>query len=791
MDSTSAASLAGHSVLAYAASSPGVIYASVDQNGGEVAKSSDGGQTWSVLTAVPSEPASDSCTNNAYLCGQGWYANSLWVDPTNASHLIVGGLDLFQSTNGGTSWTQISDWTNTPVSPHADHHAIVADSGFNGGTDTAVYFGNDGGLYAAANPLNVTKLSGWTELNNGLAITQFYGGAGHAGVTASANGNIVPVVGGAQDNGTLLYSGNANSWTEFYSGDGGACAVDPSDGNYLYGEYAYLDLARSTDGGQSASDLGSYYISDAQNGYANFIAPFILDPNDSSGNTLYAGGASLWRSTNIKAATPSFSSAIGTGLPADYTSAAGYGTYISAIAVAEGDANDIWVGFDNGSVYHQGGTVASPSWTKMGSGTLPARMVLSIEVQPNPTTSAETVYVTFGGYRTDNIWRGSFNGTTWTWTSLTPASSGFPQVPVYSLAIAPGNTNWLYAGTDVGLFTSTDGGSTWSTTNDGPANVRINQLVWFDTTHAQPVLLAVTHGRGMFKTTVSTIVPTITSLAPASAVAGSSGFSLTVNGSNFVSGVSTVQWNGAPLATTYVSATQLTAAVNAADVANAGTAEISVTNGVTASDNYAFAVNAPAITGISPVSAIAGGSGFTLTVNGSNFIDGVSTIQWNGASLTTNYVSATQLTATVAAADIATAGTATVTVANGGSVSAGTSFAIDRPIIVSLNPVSAKAGDAAFTLTVNGSNFISGVSTIQWNGAPLTTSYVSATQLTAAVSAAHVTTAGSVAVTVANGANVSDASYFTINSSGSGGGGTADMISLLALSALTLWRRRR
>src|SRR5581483_3587866 len=90
-------------------------------------------------------------------------------------------------------------------------------------------------------------------------------------------------------------------------------------------------------------------------------------------------------------------------------------------------------------------------------------------------------------------------------------------------------------------------------------------------------------------------------------------------------------------------------------------------------DNQLVSNPAPTTTSLSPTSATAGAAGFTLTVNGTNFIN-ASTVQWNGANLTTSYVSATKLTATVPAADVASQGTATVTVVNpapGGGTSNG------------------------------------------------------------------------------------------------------------------------
>jgi hypothetical protein len=170
--------------------------------------------------------------------------------------------------------------------------------------------------------------------------------------------------------------------------------------------------------------------------------------------------------------------------------------------------------------------------------------------------------------------------------------------------------------------------------------------------------------------TINNPVPTTTGLSPSSATAGGSAFTLTVNGTNFVNG-STVRWNGSDRTTAYVSSTQLTASITAADIPTAGTASVSVFTGAPGggtSNAQTFTINinnpVPTTTGLSPSSATAGGSAFTLTVNGTNFVNG-STVRWNGSDRTTSYVSSTQLTASIPAADIATGGTASVTVFNG------------------------------------------------------------------------------------------------------------------------------
>jgi len=165
-------------------------------------------------------------------------------------------------------------------------------------------------------------------------------------------------------------------------------------------------------------------------------------------------------------------------------------------------------------------------------------------------------------------------------------------------------------------------------------------------------------------TASGTVPPVVTGLSPASVTAGSSGFTLTVGGANFMVN-SSVQWNGSARPTNYVSSTQLTAAITEGDVANAGTATVAVVTPGGTSSPATFTITSPAsnpvpaIAGLSPASVAAGSSTFTLTVNGTGFVPG-SVVRWNGSSRTTAYVNATQLTASIIASDVASAGAAAV-----------------------------------------------------------------------------------------------------------------------------------
>ena len=276
--------------------------------------------------------------------------------------------------------------------------------------------------------------------------------------------------------------------------------------------------------------------------------------------------------------------------------------------------------------------------------------------------------------------------------------------------------------------------------------------------------------------TINNPAPTISSISPATAVAGSGNFTLTITGTNFVTN-SVVRWNGSPRPTTFVSSTQLTAAIPASDIATAGTASVTVFNpapGGGTSNTATFTIQAsnpaPTITTISPSTTVAGSGGFTLTITGTNFVNG-SVVRWNGIDRLTTFVSSTRLEAAIPASDVATAGTANVTVFNpapGGGTSNTAIFTIQAsnpaPTISSISPATAVAGSDNFTLTITGTNFVNGA-VVRWNGSDRTTTFVSSTRLEAAIPASDIATAGTANVTVFNpapGGGESGAVTFTI-----------------------------
>jgi hypothetical protein len=159
--------------------------------------------------------------------------------------------------------------------------------------------------------------------------------------------------------------------------------------------------------------------------------------------------------------------------------------------------------------------------------------------------------------------------------------------------------------------------------------------------------------------------PTITSLSPPSAYVNSAGFTLTINGTGFQSGA-VVYWNNVGLATTFVSSTKLTAPVSASDLSVTGEDWVSVTNpdGGYTGIIYFNVVNLdPFLSSVAPTFQVAGTTPATIIVNGSSFMNGA-TIQWNGKSLTTAYLSSSQLQATPSPQQVAAASIVQISVSN-------------------------------------------------------------------------------------------------------------------------------
>jgi hypothetical protein len=271
-------------------------------------------------------------------------------------------------------------------------------------------------------------------------------------------------------------------------------------------------------------------------------------------------------------------------------------------------------------------------------------------------------------------------------------------------------------------------------------------------------------------------VPTTSSISPASKTVGDAQFTMTVNGTGFVSG-SVVRFGGANRSTTVVNNTQLNVTILESDLTTAETFEITVFNpapGGGVSNAQSFTVNNPAPTtsNISPLNKTVGDAGFVMTVNGTNFVS-QSIVRLEGSTRSTTFINATQLTAIIPANDLTTAGAFDITVFNptpGGGISNAQTFTVSPvgnplPVLSGISPASKTVGDAQFMMTVTGSNFVSGAR-VRFNGSERSTTFIDGTQLTATIPASDLTTAGMFEITVLNpppGGGISNAQILTVS----------------------------
>lgn len=496
----------GRMNVEFSPSNPNVAYVGMADNGDggsfgtfvNLFRTADAGLTWTPQTNLgtgfnnflfSNVPFGTGCFGTSNFA-QGWYDNALAVDPVDENIVWVGGVDLFRSDNAGQTFGLASYWYFDPTDPnyvHADHHALAFHPDYNGTSNQILYSGSDGGVARTANARASTSqndcpFSGggalpgitWTQLNNGYAVTQFYHG------DAAQSGELY--LGGSQDNGTARgNSANLSQpWDRVVGGDGGYVAIDPTNSNIMYAETQnFPTIRKSTNGGNSFSDATSG-ITDSD---GLFITPFIMDQNDP--DTLFTGGGRPWRTTNgatsWQAVGPNFGSA----------------GRISAIGIAASDGDVVYLGYEDGYVATStNARSASPSWTLRSAG-LPTEsgFISWIAVDPN---DAQTAYATSSTFGIDHIYKTSDGGVSW--ISIDGIGfTGVPDIPVHSIVVRPNDPDTLYAGTELGVFVTTDGGGNWAPASSGMANTVVENIEFV----SDDILVAFTHGRSAFITQLS------------------------------------------------------------------------------------------------------------------------------------------------------------------------------------------------------------------------------------------------------------------------------------------------
>jgi hypothetical protein len=464
-------------------------------NGGTVFKSIDSGATW---TAVPAA--------NGFCGGQCYYDMPIHVEPGDPSRVYVGGAGqtgalptlFMRSDNGGTSFADKTSSPGTGTGLHADMHFITTWPG----QPNRLWVGNDGGVWRSDDRGNT-----WINVNNGLQITQFTAGDMHP----TDPGTLYA---GSQDNGTEGWQGSIN-WKHLDFGDGGFAQIDKNNPNNLvhtyFNQYDPSDPVNNsligvgfTTGG-FATTMGGYGGSFApQNGIALedvlFYAPIHLD-RGANPATLYYGTYHLWRAPNFFATAGGVNefSSVGTTDLAPGNAGLGIGSgVLSAIetfANGTGNANVIYTGSTSGNVFMTtNATAATPTWTEVDTGAAAGQYVSSIVID---RTNSSVVYVARAGFQGApglNIRKTVNNGVNWS-----NAASGIPDVPVNALVQDPVTPNTIWAGTDIGVYVSTNGGGTWTPANQGMPAVAVFDLKANTTTKQ---IVAFTHGRSAYMRSV-------------------------------------------------------------------------------------------------------------------------------------------------------------------------------------------------------------------------------------------------------------------------------------------------
>lgn len=428
----------------------------------QIYKSFDGGANWTPTISSPPSTSTEPSINT----GQGWYDLAIGVDPNDPNHVIAGGLNLYSTADGGTTWTQTARWigTTTPY-VHADHHTVV----WNG---TQVLVGTDGGIfYSSDNGVN------FSDRNVGLNIKQFYSCAIHPTL-------VNYFLAGSQDNGThQLSAAGLGSSIEVLGGDGGFVHIDENEPQYQFAATTRGQYRRSSNGGTSWSSVN--YSSTA----GLFINPTDYDDIN---NRMYTSAAA---GTYVRWDNPQ----TGSTFTSVSISSATTGSVVS-VKVSPYKSNTVFFGSSNGRVVKVDGAHSeSPVVTNLTGSSMPVSTVSSI----NTGTSNDFLLATFSNYGAAHVWMSSNGGGSAGWTNI---SGNLPDIPVRWGMFYPENNDKAIIATDLGVFETDDinGSSTvWVQNNTFPS-VRTNMLQYRATDHT---LLAATHGRGLWTTVIPSSIP--------------------------------------------------------------------------------------------------------------------------------------------------------------------------------------------------------------------------------------------------------------------------------------------
>lgn len=427
---------------------PNVIYAlysASDYSFHGIYKSIDGGDNWNLQSNSPNILGRD--TDGTGTGGQSWYDLSLGVSNNDENHLFVGGINLWESTDGGANWTiEASSGNGNYAYMHVDQHCLE----FHPITNVP-YAGNDGGLYKYLDNLN-----NWIDISDGLEISQFY----KLGLSES---NASRLIAGAQDNGTEMLTNGV--WDAVRGADGMECAIDPYDEDLLYSSSQYGGLRKSFNGGNNWDNIKPVSYDGA------WVTPYKIHPNNN--NMIVAGYDEVYLSLTSGAVWDSISYNVSGGQS------------VRTIALAPSNEDYIYAATYSRLMKT---TNSGQSWASIKPG-LPNYNISDVIVSDN---DPNRLWVTMSEYSASNKVFESSNGGA-TWTNIT--GTNLPNLPVNCIVYQANANEDLYIGTDIGVYHKDNTMSDWTAYKNGLPNVVVNELeIHYPTNRIR----AATFGRGVW-----------------------------------------------------------------------------------------------------------------------------------------------------------------------------------------------------------------------------------------------------------------------------------------------------
>ncbi|OGD29353.1 MAG: hypothetical protein A2V57_02205 [Candidatus Aminicenantes bacterium RBG_19FT_COMBO_65_30] len=459
---------------AAAAGAPSPRPAQVPRVGGEVYRSEDGGETWKKMNSAK-EPVG----------GGKWYGQ-IYIDPNDDKVVYVPNTPLYRSLDGGKTWGAKAP-ENLAGSVHVDHHAIWIDPA----DSRHIILGHDGGL-AVSYDFGKT----WDAFDS-LPLAQYYA----VGVDMDEPYNIY---GGLQDNGSVKIPSNGPSgmitrddWTAVGGGDGMVNVVDPADSRWLYNASQNGAIQRVD---QKLGLSQSIRPRPPAGGPAyrfNWTAPIAVSPHNSQIITI--GAQVLLRSLNRGDTWQEISPDLTTNDPVKLKGNIEFCT-LTSIAESPLEAGLIWVGTDDGKVQvtrNGGGAWRDVTGNLTAAGAPEEYYVTRVFASAH---KPGTAYAAKAGWHRDDyrpfVFRTEDFGETW--ANIT---ADLPEGTVYVIAEDRRNPGLLFAGTEMSVFASVDGGRAWRGFGSGlPPNALVHDLLIHPRAND---LVVATHGRGLFVVDIS------------------------------------------------------------------------------------------------------------------------------------------------------------------------------------------------------------------------------------------------------------------------------------------------